>query len=50
MHQVEMINLDDLIPSTHSYRKLISIWDFNSISKKLKRLEKDGKVVLLKNS
>jgi IS5 family transposase len=42
MHQVEMINLDDLVPSTHSYRKFISIWDFNSVSKKLKRLEKDN--------
>ena len=42
MHQVEMINLDNLIPATHSYRKFDSIWDFSSISKKLKRLEKDN--------
>ena len=42
MHQVEMINLDDLVPSTHNYRKFVSIWNFNSVSKKLKRLEKDN--------
>tara|TARA_Y100001934_G_C12214539_1_gene707758 strand:+ start:92 stop:871 length:780 start_codon:yes stop_codon:yes gene_type:complete len=42
MHQVEMINLDDLVPAPHSYRQFVSIWNFSSVSKKLKSLEKDN--------
>jgi transposase, IS5 family len=42
MHQIEMINLDDLVPNTHSYRQFVSIWSFADVSKKLKKLEKDN--------
>lgn len=42
MHQTEIINLDNLVPESHNYRKFASIWNFNSVSKKLKKLEKDN--------
>ena len=42
MHQVEMINLDDLVPATHSYRQFVPIWKFSSVASRLKRLEKDN--------
>lgn len=42
MYQIEMISLEDLVPSTHSYRKFIKIWSFKRVGKKLKKLEKDN--------
>ena len=42
MSQIEMICLEDLVPSTHSYRKFIKIWSFKNVEKKLKKLEKDN--------
>jgi hypothetical protein len=42
MRQVEIINVDDLIPESHSYRKFASIWNVNGVSKQLKKLEKDN--------
>jgi len=42
MYQVEMISLEDLVPSTHSYRKFIQIWSFKRAEKKLKKLEADN--------
>lgn len=42
MHQVEMISLDDLVPSSHNYRRFVSIWNFSNVAKKLKKLEKDN--------
>jgi len=42
MSQIEMISLEDLVPSTHSYRKFIKIWSFKTVHKKLKKLEKDN--------
>lgn len=42
MHQVEMINLDDLVPTAHQYRHFKSIWQFKFVNKKLKKLEKDN--------
>jgi len=42
MYQIEMISLEDLVPSTHSYRKFIEIWSFKNVEKKLKKLEKDN--------
>lgn len=37
-----MVSLDDLVPSTHVYRKFSLIWDFSGLSKTLKSIEKDN--------
>ena len=37
-----MVSLEDLVPSTHIYRKFASIWDFSSLNKSLKSVEKDN--------
>ncbi len=42
MNQIEMICLNDLVPSTHSYRKFVNIWTFEYVSKELRKLEKDN--------
>ena len=42
MHQIEMISLDELVPTTHTYRKLSAIWSFKHATKQLKKLEKDN--------
>lgn len=42
MHQIEMISLNDLVPTTHTYRQFVSIWNFSHVAKKLKKLEKDN--------
>ncbi len=42
MNQIEMISLEDLVLSTHSYRKFAKIWSFKNVEKKLKKLEKDN--------
>ena len=42
MHQIEMINLNDLVPSNHSYRQFSCLWNFSTVSKQLKKMEKDN--------
>lgn len=42
MHQVEMISLDELIPSTDNYRKFKSLCQFKTVNKQWKKLEKDN--------
>ena len=42
MSQIVMVSLDDLVPSTHVYRKFSLIWDFSGLSKTLKSIEKDN--------
>lgn len=42
MYQIEMISLNDLIPSHHTYRKFVSIWNFKHVEMCLKKLEKDN--------
>jgi transposase, IS5 family len=37
-----MVNLGELVPSTHIYRKFASIWDFNRIQIQLKSVEKEN--------
>lgn len=39
MQQTEMVNLEDLVPASHSYRKFISLWSFKYPEK---QLEKDN--------
>tara|TARA_B100001964_G_C14095959_1_gene537012 strand:- start:1 stop:963 length:963 start_codon:yes stop_codon:yes gene_type:complete len=42
MHQVEAVSLDDLVPSTHSYRQFSSLWSFEGVNQRLQKLEKDN--------
>lgn len=42
MNQVEFVSLDDLVSSSHPYRKFIKIWSFKIVSKKLQKSEKDN--------
>ena len=42
MHQIEMISLDELVPTTHTYQKFPAIWSFKHATKQLKKLEKDN--------
>ena len=42
MHQFEMVNLDDLVPQLHSYRKFIDIWSFKEVEKLLEGHKKDN--------
>jgi IS5 family transposase len=42
MQQVEMINLEDLVPENHNYRKFIRLWSFTAVEKRLKKLEKNN--------
>ena len=42
MSQIVMVSLEDLVPSTHVYRKLSSIWNFSGLSKTLKSIDKDN--------
>ncbi len=30
-YQIEMINLEELVPSNHIYRKFVELWDFTDI-------------------
>jgi len=40
--QIIMISLEDLVPKNHVYRKLINIWAFKGIERKIKAIEKDN--------
>ena len=40
--QTELINLEDLVPMDHNYRKFAKLWDFKYVKKQLKKLEKDN--------
>ena len=42
MHQIEMVQLDSLIPQDHAYRKFTRIWTFDRAEKRLQSLEKDN--------
>ena len=42
MRQVEMISLEDLVDESHSYREFCNIWSFESVEKRLKKLEKEN--------
>jgi IS5 family transposase len=42
LSQIEMVTLDDLIPTNHVYRKFSNLWTFDIVSKRLKKLEKDN--------
>lgn len=39
--QIEMINLEDLVPEDHSYRKLLNLINFYHLTTPLRRLEKN---------
>ena len=40
--QVTMVNLEDLVPEHHIYRKFTTLWDFKRVKKQLKDIEKDN--------
>jgi transposase len=42
MHQTELVNLEDLVPANHSYRKFVKIWSFKLVERRLKKLEKEN--------
>lgn len=42
MHQTEIVNLNDLIPPKHVYRRFAGIWSFTNVEKKLSSLETDN--------
>ncbi len=37
--QIEMVCLEDLVSSTHIYRKFLSLWDIDLVQHELKKLE-----------
>lgn len=42
MYQTEIVNLEDLVPSNHAYRKFTRIWSFKNVEKRLSHLVKDN--------
>tara|TARA_B100001123_G_scaffold323368_1_gene363035 strand:- start:73 stop:1044 length:972 start_codon:yes stop_codon:yes gene_type:complete len=38
--QIEMVSLEDLVPSDHNYRRFSSLWTFDCANRELKALEK----------
>ena len=40
--QIEMVNLEDLVPQSHAYRKFIRVWDFKKTNKILKQVETEN--------
>lgn len=41
-NQIEMVSLENLVSSDHSYRRFSAIWPFDFVNKQLKKLEKDN--------
>lgn len=39
MYQTEIINLNELVPSNHVYRKFVELWSFINVEKELAQLE-----------
>ena len=39
MEQIEMIRLEDLVPSSHRYRQFAALWNFSCAKNQLKTLE-----------
>lgn len=42
MHQTEIVNLEDLVPASHAYRKFTALWSFTNVEKQLSTLETDN--------
>lgn len=40
--QIVMVSLEDLVSEEHMYRKFKRLWEFNSVKKQLKEVEKDN--------
>lgn len=40
--QIVMVSFEELVPSSHVYRKFANIWDFAGIQKHLKDIENDN--------
>lgn len=42
MSQTEIINLEDLVPVNHMYRKFVKLWSFKSVEKQLSQIETEN--------
>ena len=42
MSQTEIINLEDLVPASHMYRKFVKLWSFSNVEKQLCQIETDN--------
>ncbi|MBP9743716.1 MAG: transposase [Burkholderiales bacterium] len=42
MYQTEIVNLEDLVPSNHMYRKFIKLWSFTNVENQLLAIETDN--------
>jgi IS5 family transposase len=42
LSQVEMVSLEDLVSSSHDYRKFCAAFDFSALSEELRGVEKDA--------
>lgn len=42
MSQTEIINLEDLVPVNHMYRKFVKLWSFRNVEKLLSKIETDN--------
>ncbi len=41
-NQVVMVSLEELVSPDHTYRKFLKLWKFDSVTKRLKKIEKDN--------
>ena len=42
MSQTEIVNLENLVPANHMYRKFKQLWSFKTVERELKKLESDN--------
>ena len=42
MYQTEIVNLEDLVPANHMYRKFIKLWSFSNVERQLSEIETDN--------
>lgn len=42
MYQTEIVNLEDLVPANHMYRKFIKLWSFSHVERQLSEIETDN--------
>ena len=45
MSQTEVVNLEDLVPANHMYRKFKQLWSFKTVESELKKLESDNNTI-----
>ena len=40
--KIEIVNLDDLVPAIHNYRKFLEIWKFGNVRRMLNKQEESN--------